>query len=85
MWGKAWFGEIGRGIDEIGSAEKSQLVYSSPRQAGGRFASPEIDRRFGPTTLPAWEGTQRRRIDERCGVLSMPPFQRYAQRYSWQD
>jgi hypothetical protein len=34
MWGKAWFGEIGRGIDEIGPAEKSQLVYSSPPQAG---------------------------------------------------
>jgi hypothetical protein len=39
MWRKAWFGEIGRGIDEIDPAEKSQLVYSSPRHAGVKICT----------------------------------------------
>jgi hypothetical protein len=40
MWRKAWFGEIGRGIDEIDPAEKIRLVYSSPRQAGVEICMP---------------------------------------------
>jgi len=40
MWRKAWFGKIGRGIDEIDPAEKIRLVYSSPRQAGVEICMP---------------------------------------------